>query len=235
MDNLQFLVENYETPARAKNLVAGMKIALVAGIAAAGKDSILREILVDKAHFSRIITTIPRAPRPGEIRDVSYHFIDENQVRKNLAEHAYFETKMVHGRVYGTTIAELERIHGDGKIAIGDVDVQGVAEYQRVLGENLRAIFVVPPSFDIWQERWNGRNDSESPTEKARRMLSAKNELAAALDEKYYRVVVNDDLARAADTARKIILEPDFAKNYDDAPARKIARELHDRIAVAFG
>lgn len=235
MDDLQNLVENYETPTAAKELVGKMNIALIAGIAAAGKDSILRKLLADKDHFSRIITTIPRTPRPGEIPDVSYHFIDENQVRENLADHAYFETKMVHGRVYGTTIAELERIDGDGKIAIGDVDVQGVAEYQSVLGENLRAIFVVPPSFEVWQERWNGRNDSDSDTEKARRMLSAKNELATALDEKYYRVVVNDDLARAAETARKIILEPDFAKNYDDAPARKIARELYDRIAVTLG
>lgn len=235
MEDLADQVKNYRTPDDAKSLVASMQIALIAGVAAAGKDSILHGLLADQKHFARIITTVPRAPRPGETEGISYYFIDEARVRRNLAERKYFETKLVHGRVYGTTTAELSRIAEQQKIAIGDVDVQGVEEYHRVLGAKLHAIFVIPPSFQIWQTRWANRGDATNADEKKRRVASAEAELDFALRADYYHFIVNDDLAQTISVAKQLILDPIFAKNYDDKHARQIAQTLHDDIKNELG
>jgi guanylate kinase len=234
MEDLRQKVNEYEAPESSRKLVARMRIALIVGIAAAGKDAVIREILSRDTNFAKIITTIPRAPRAGEIQDVSYHFIDEGKVRENLAKQKYFEAKIVHGRVYGTTTEELSRIFHENKIALGDVDVQGVEEYHRVC-ENLINIFVIPPSFETWQKRWAGRDDSTDENEKNQRMISAEAELDFALRSNYYHFVVNDDLAEAAEISRKIITDKKFAKKYDDESAKKIARELHDKIRENLG
>lgn len=234
MESLREKVDSYEAPEDAKKIVEKMRIALIVGIAAAGKDSIIREILKDTENFSRIITTIPRAPRPGEIQDVSYHFIDNEKVRENLESKKYFEAKLVHGRVYGTTTDELSRITEEKKIALGDVDVQGVEEYHRV-ARNLVSIFIIPPSFEIWQKRWSGRDDSKSSEEKRNRMISAEAELDFALRSNYYRFVINDDLKEAAEISRKLIADKKFAKKYSDDEAKKAAKKLHDDIERELG
>lgn len=235
MQDLLKLTDEYEAPENAKKLVSKMKIALIVGIAAAGKDSILRELLTDTRHFSRIVTTISRKPRPNEIPDVSYHFIEDNLVRENLKQHKYFEAKIVHGRIYGTTTSELVRIHDSKKIAIGDIDVQGVEEYYRILDKKLKTIFIIPPDFTTWQKRWAGRSDSNNDEEKHRRMVSAEAELDFALRSNYYQFVINNDLNKAAEIVRNLILDRNFAKNYDDTRAKKIARKLHDDISEELG
>jgi guanylate kinase len=226
------LVEDYRAPEPAEKLVAKMKVALIVGVASAGKDSIIRELLkTDK--YARIITTIPRAPREGEINGVNYYFINDEKVRENLLAKKYFEAKIVHGRVYGTTTAELSRIAAQKKIALGDVDVQGVEEYHKVC-KKLVAIFVIPPDFATWMERWKLRGDTLDQDEVERRMLSAEAELDFAIKSKYYRFVVNDDLLRAAKVADEIIRRGKKF-SYKDDFARIIAEKLHDDIVAFVG
>lgn len=228
----QELVRNYSTPQEAKELVEKMQIALIVGIAAAGKDSFLK-ILLQSGRYARIITTVPREPRPGEVDGVNYYFIDDEKARQNLLEQKYFETKMVHGRVYGTTTAELERIAAQDKIALGDVDVQGVDEYHRY-AKKLTAIFIIPPDFATWLKRWQMRGDTGDKEEVKRRMISAEEELDFALKANYYYFVVNDDLEESARIADELI-QKGAEFSYDDQSARQMAEKLHDDIVAYVG
>lgn len=228
--NIVEIARDYSTPENAKKIVSKMNVALIAGIAAAGKDSIIRKLLADE-RYARIITTIPRAPRSGEINGVNYYFINDEIVRENLINEKYFEAKVVHGRVYGTTIAELQRISQENKVALSDVDVQGVDEYHKILGNNLRAIFIIPPDFSTWQERWKNRGDMLDSDEVNRRMLSAKTELDFALKADYYHFIVNDDLARAVEIAANLI-EKNADFDYEDNSARFVAKKLRDDISA---
>jgi guanylate kinase len=225
---IQNLVKNYRAPMAAVTLVQSMPIALIAGIVAAGKDSLLKK-LTETGHYARIITTISRAPRPHEIDGVNYYFISPDQARDNLIQQKYFEAKLVHGRVYGTSTAELERIQAAHKIALADVDVQGVDEYHAAAGDNLTAIFVVPPDFATWQARWRGRGDTTDTAEIARRTNSALMELRHALNQGYYHFLINDDLDRAAGAADEIF-RGQIGLHHDQA-AREVAQRLHDEIA----
>ena len=223
------LVKNYCTTTFAKKLVAEMKFALLVGIAAAGKDSVLK-ILLGDADFAKIVTTITRPPRIGEINGVNYHFITDEIAKENLLARKYFEAKIVHGRVYGTTINELAKISRTKKIALADVDVQGVAEYQK-FAKNLVAVFLIPPDFATWQTRWQKRG-AISRDEKLRRTESAVRELTDALGKNYYRFVINDDLPRAARVCDEIFHGQQ--KTYKDDFARTIAEKLRDDIAKSL-
>lgn len=219
------LVKNYRAPESAKNLVKNMRIALLIGIVAAGKDSIL-QILLQNKDFARIVTTISRAPRPTEIEGKNYYFIDDQQVQKNLLEKKYFEAKIVHGKIYGTTITELEKISRENKIALADVDVQGVAEFHAA-NPKIPAIFIVPPNFSTWLARWKNRDQNISRDNFLTRLISAKNELDFALSSDYFQFVINDDLAGAAQEVEKIIRGEQIENQYS---AKKLAQNLRTDI-----
>jgi guanylate kinase len=82
------------------------------------------------------------------------------------------------------------------------IDVQG-ARKVRARGLQTRAVFVMPPSFDVLEQRLRGRSkDSESAIQ--RRLQVARDEVAAFTE--YDFVVVNDGLAAAVDRLRGIVV-----------------------------
>ena len=226
MEDIEVLVKNYKAPERAKNIVKQMKFALIVGITGAGKNAIQDE-LFKSGEYEKIITTIPRAPRAHEKDGVDYYFINDETVRQNLLNQEYFEVKIVHGRPYGTTTKELERVVAKNKTTMADVDVQGVDEYYAVAGDNVTAIFLIPPDYGTWYERLFGRSKF-SNSEIARRIESAIMEIRYALNRDYYHFVINDDLIETAKLADKII-HGEFS-NYDDSAARAVAEKLLNDI-----
>ncbi|MDR0955905.1 MAG: hypothetical protein LBM73_02120 [Candidatus Nomurabacteria bacterium] len=221
--NIERLVKNYRAPAAAVDVVKKMRLALLAGITGAGKDAIKHKLLA-LGGYQNIVTTITRPPRPGEIDGVSYHFITQTQAIENLKSQKYFEAKIVHERVYGTTTAELEKVAASKNIALADIDVQGVAEYHSVGAGRLVVVFIVPPDFATWKARLEGRGDTLG-AEENRRMFSAVHELEFSLKEHYFHFVINDDLDRVVGEVDRLCKGEQRSGN-EEARARKIAADL---------
>lgn len=228
MEDILKVIENYRAPDDAIKLVKGMKIALLAGITGAGKNAVGSKLL-ESGDYSDIITTISRPMRPNEENGVDYYFIDGETALENLLNQKYFEVKNVHGRAYGTTIAELKRISTQNKIALADVDVQGVDEYYTVIGNKLPAIFLVPPDYQTWQNRLLGR-DKLSDNELTKRTQSAIMEIEHVLSRDYYHFVINDDLDKTANLVDQIIKGK--ISNYDSSSARETTKSLLDDIIL---
>ena len=231
--NIQTLIENYQPTETAVELVKKANIALLAGISGAGKDTIKKRLLQDVT-FSDIISHTTRPPRRNnnrpEIDGVDYHFIDLEQAEQMVKNREFIEAKFVHGTVYGTSVAELQRIYEAGQSAITDIDVQGVAEYEALVPDNI-SIFLVPPDCQTWLERLKTRyvNDKEFQSEWPKRCDSAIRELKHVLEVPYYHVVINDDLDRAVRVCREIINRGDLFNQKDDE-ARLAARNLLNDI-----
>ena len=64
------------------------------------------------------------------------------------------------GAKYGTAYGELERIKGNGKIPIIEVDVEGAIEINRQALEG-NFLFIYPPSFDELRRRIGNRIETE--------------------------------------------------------------------------
>lgn len=207
-DELQRLIENYKVPDEAIELVKTTPIVLLVGVSGAGKDTIKQKLLAS-GKYHHIISHTTRAPREnnGEMEKdgVSYHFITKDQAAIMLKNGEFIEAKQYSGNIYGTSVAEIRRANEDGKIAVTDLEVQGVAEYKTV-SENVIAMFVLPPNYDEWQRRLLARygNQTVNSEDIERRKKTAVAELKEALDKPYYHFVVNEDLDVAANAVDKI-------------------------------
>lgn len=235
MEELEQLITHYQPTAETIALVRRTKVALLAGISGAGKDTIKRQLLRDPT-FRDIVSHTTRAPRVNNNRaeenGVDYHFINLETARTMLEQHEFIEAKFVHGTVYGTSVAELRAAHDEGRIAITDVDVQGVAEYEALAPESI-SIFIVPPDYDTWMTRLKSRyaTEAEFIAEWPKRRASSIKELTHALEVPYYHVIINDDLERAVRVCREIIQRGDVFNRKDDE-ARLVARNLLERITA---
>ena len=227
--NIEDLIMNYRPTVQAVELVRSTKIARLAGISGAGKDTIKKQLL-KLPEFRDIVSHTTRPPRINNGRaeqdGVDYHFIDQKIAEEMLLDHKFIEAKFVHGTVYGTSAVELKLAHDQNQVAITDVDVQGVAEYEQ-LAPGCIAIFIVPPDYKTWLERLKKRYATEEDfqAEWPKRHQSAIKELAHALEVPYYHVIINDDLERAVRVCKEIIERGDLFSRKDDE-ARLAARKI---------
>jgi guanylate kinase len=82
-----------------------------------------------------------------------------------------------------------------------DIDVQGARQIRQTLPDAM-LVFVLPPDVETLLERLAGRG-TEEPSEVARRLRSALEELQAVPEFDY--VVVNDDLERCLLAIRGVV------------------------------
>jgi len=231
--NLEDAITDYQPTEEARAVVQAAKIVLLAGIAGAGKDTIKGRLL-QRNDFHDIISHTTRAPRANngidEVDGMDYHFINTDVAESMIKNHEFIEVKFVHGTVYGTSVAAVQTASADGKVAITDVDVQGVDEYKRISSQVI-AVFVLPPSYDAWLERLHKRyaSDDEFNAAFPKRRESAIKELKRTLAVSYYHFLINDDLERAVRVADEIAHQPDVFHRKDDE-ARLLARDLLEAI-----
>lgn len=231
--NLEDLVTQYIQPQEAGTIVDAMRVTLLVGISGAGKDTTKRALL-KLGDFDDIVSHTTRPPRLNngqlETDGQDYHFIDLAKATEMLENHDFVEAKFVHGTLYGTSLAELKRIQAEGKIAVTDIDVQGVREYKE-LSQDVVAIFILPPDYATWRERLAKRYETqdEFDAEWPKRSATAIVELKEALSLPYYHFIINQEIDRTAELAREIALRGDVFKRGDDE-ARLAARDLLELI-----
>jgi guanylate kinase len=234
MESLSERIAHYQPVSRAAELIRSTKIVLLAGISGAGKDTLKKELL-KKPEFRDIVSHTTRSPRNNndvaEVDGVDYHFIDDAAAEAMLERQEFIEAKFVHGTVYGTSIGALERIHNEDKIAITDIDVQGVSEYKKI-SLDVIALFVLPPDYDTWLDRLKMRYAPNEFTdaEWIKRRDSAIKELTHALLVPYYHFIINDDLRQTILAAVEIISHESDEFHSKDDEARLRARELLETI-----
>lgn len=166
-----------------------------------GKTTLARRLVEDSSHYVFSVSVTTRPPRKGERDGVDYHFVTREDFEKKIATGAFAEWADVHGRLYGTSRAEIDVAAGRGEHAVLDIDVQGACQIRESFPD-AKLIFVLPPSVGIMMNRLIGRG-TEDPANIARRLQSAQAELQAVPEFDY--VVVNDDLERCLEVMRAIV------------------------------
>ena len=229
-DQTLALIQNYQTPRDVIERLRDIKVIILTGITGAGKDTIIKDILMDSDKFARVITSTTRAPRENngilEQHGVEYYFLSMDEARDKIKNGDYIEVANVHGRINGSLIEEYERIAAADKTALTDIDYQGATAFLDFGMPNLQVLFIVPPSFEVWMERLTGRHGGSLEGEKDEiiaRLRSAEKELEYALNDPRFVPVMND---RSAESATKIIR---YATN-DERPNQAEIKEAHQVI-----
>jgi len=168
---------------------------------AGGKTTIARMLLQRREDVGYSISCTTRAPRPGEVDGKDYHFLSTQEFKARQARGDFAESAVVHGNLYGTLRSEVDRVFATARHVVMDIDVQGARLFVSAYPESV-LVFLLPPSAEILVDRLARRN-TEGSEAALRRLLSARDELAAVNEYQY--VVVNDDLERAYSQVASIV------------------------------
>lgn len=218
----------YKPDEAAKQLVKDTHVLVLVGPTGAGKDS-LKDKLLASDGFHHIVSHTTRQPRINhgtlEKDGEDYHFIDKETALKMLDEHKFIEAKIYSGNLYGTSVAEIQSAKDEGKIAMTDIEVQGVAEY-KALDPSVMAVFLLPPDFKTWQDRLRRRyGDVVDAADYRLRLETALKELDQLLNTDYYVAVINDDLDEAYQHIETVIKSKEHSTP-DEPAARAVAEQL---------
>ncbi len=176
-------------------------ILVLSGPSGAGKSSLLNEIIDDIGECYFSISTTTRPIREGEVEGVHYHFVDEEEFKKDIEEEQFLEYAFVHGNYYGTSIKPVKQALSEGKLVLFDIDVQGNTLVNNRLGDITTSVFISPPTLSELKRRLEARStDAQEVID--RRIKMAKKEIQRISE--YDFLVVNDNLKEAADTLRTI-------------------------------
>lgn len=177
---------------------------IFSGPSGCGKSTIIKRVLEDLSNIQLSVSVTTREKRDGEVEGQDYYFVSEDKFRelvKNKALYEYVESDF--GPKYGTPKEPINKLLEEGKDVILDLDYPGVQQLRALAKDYVKAISLIPPSLKILRERLvNRATDTAEVIE--RRMSMAEKRINESIFYDY--VVVNDNLEKAVDEVKSIIV-----------------------------
>ena len=184
-----------------KTPTRGLLIVL-SGPAGVGKDTLIEQWQLVAPNVRRLITYTTRPQTQKERHGLDYYFVSEEEFQRLIAEGAFLEYANVHGNWYGTPLHKMEELRNAGRDVVLRIDVQGAMQVRQRFPEAI-LIFIVPPSLEELERRLRKRGrDTEDAIQL--RLENARCEMEYV--PQYDYVIVNDDLNRALETLRCILI-----------------------------
>jgi guanylate kinase len=202
------------SPARRGRLI------VLAGPSGVGKSTVVSALrpVMPRLYFSVSATT--RSPRPGEVDGRDYHFVDDAEFDRMIADGELLEWAEIHGGLHrsGTPWRPIERHLAAGDPVLVEVDLAGARAIRSSRAEAV-LVFLAPPSWEELVTRLSGRG-TDSAADVRRRLDTARTELAARTE--FQVTVVNDDPQRVVGVLVELLsgrLSPEAATEATGPPA----------------
>jgi len=174
---------------------------ILSGPSGCGKDTVL-DLLKLEYHINKCVTATTRAPREGEVDGVDYNFYSKEEFLKKIEMGVFLEYAQFSDNYYGTPKENVQKYINAGKNVLLKIEVQGAINVKKIMPESVM-IFLVPPSIEKLEERLRLRN-TETEEHIKKRIEIAKSEIKYI--PYYDYIVVNDDLSKAVDDVRSILI-----------------------------
>ena len=191
----------------------------------AGKTSLVA-LLSKLRNFEVSISHTTRKPRPNEIPNKDYYFINEEQFDRLIKNQELLEYAKVFNNLYGTTRTQVINYLNNGKNVLFDIDWQGAEQIKnKKLDYKLITFFILPPSKEILFKRLSSR-DMKDKLIAEDRMKQFEHDVLHWINYDY--VVINDNLESCYLKIKKLIEAEikNSSKDYDKEFIRKHIEKL---------
>lgn len=173
------------------NLVGHLFI--IAAPSGAGKTSLVTALLEKEPQLKTSVSYTTRAPRPGEVHGVHYHFVDREAFLQLKDQGEFLEWAKVFDHYYGTSQNWVKQQLEAGTDVLLEIDWQGASQVRRIFPQSV-GIFILPPSRSALEQRLRLRQQ-DSDAVIARRMATAAVEISHY--EEFDFLVVNEKFETA--------------------------------------
>lgn len=199
-EEFEKVLSGYYPAEKSLAILEDTPLLLLVGPTASGRNTLIT-ILKETNRYHQIVSHTTRRPRENngvmEQDGVEYWFVAEEDFLRGLQTGEYLEAAIIHGQqVSGISVAELQKAHDSGKIALDEIEIEGAATLQAMKPDAVY-IFLLPPTFEIWMERLTNRG-AMPQDELRRRLTSAVDEISGALTADYFQFVINNEVHEAA-------------------------------------
>lgn len=173
------------------------RLVVLVGPSAVGKSSVVRCVRERMPQLVFSVSATTRAARPGEVDGRDYWFVTRQQFDAMVARSELLEWAEIHGGLQrsGTPAQPVHDALAAGKPVLVEVDLTGARAIRAAMPKAV-LVFLAPPSWDELVARMR-RRGTESPDAIARRLQTARTELAAC--DEFDIVIINDDLTSACE------------------------------------
>ncbi|MBR2311800.1 MAG: guanylate kinase [Clostridia bacterium] len=161
---------------------------VVSGPAGSGKGTVLGSLLED-SEYRYSISATTRAPRPGEVDGVNYHYLTRQEFEARIKAGAMLEYTEYCGNYYGTPKKEAEAVLASGCNLLLEIEVEGARNVKKAYPEAV-LIMLLPPSFAVQEARLRGRG-TETEEKIRERLARTREEVPCVSDYDY--VIYNRD------------------------------------------
>ena len=162
---------------------------MISGPSGSGKGTIVEELRKIAPNIGVAVSATTRAPRPGEVDGVTYHYKTREEFEALLAAGEILEHTEYSGNLYGTLRSEAEKVTAAGRDLILEIEVDGGGQIKRLLGDDCVLIMLLAPNAVEQEHRLRDRG-TETEEKIRMRMDKARSEIAVAGDYDY--LVLNE-------------------------------------------
>ncbi|MCW9710567.1 guanylate kinase [Avibacterium sp. 21-586] len=198
---------------------------IISAPSGAGKSSLIAALLAKDNGRERMVSVshTTRAPRPGEVNGVHYHFVSKDEFERLIEQDVFLEYAQVFGgNYYGTSLPTIEKSLAQGIDVFLDIDWQGAQQIRAKLPQ-VKSIFILPPSVEELERRLIGRGQ-DSAEVIADRMAKATSEMSHY--DEYDYVIINDNFEQAVADLQHILRAECLTKRYQQAQNIALIHQL---------
>ena len=174
------------------------------GVSGVGKGTILAQLMpMEDLNLAYSVSMTTRQPREGEQDGVDYFFVSKKRFLEAVKNGELLEHARFVDNDYGTPKEYVERMREEGKNVILEIEIRGARQVMEKCPDAL-SIYIVPPSLEELERRLRERSTEDEQTI-MKRVSKARQELKDI--DFYEHIVCNDDLDKAVEEVRQIILD----------------------------
>lgn len=225
-DELRKLVAGYKPSPRVLKDMASIRVLGTVGPSASGKTTLMKALVKASSNVKFILDETSRPPRPNEVNGVDFLFRTKEEIIEDLKNGDLVQIAIgPNGDLYCTRLNS----YPSGVTGVIALVPPAVKEFRRLPIKSFKAAFIVPGSFEAWQQ-WlakQAKAGSWSQEKMQGRLAEARQSFEFALNDQDIQFILNDNINRAAQRLEQVAIgQPPT----DQQQARTVAKQNYAKL-----